>query len=140
MAGSQIYGGQSRLAALTSLYPKLVTKEKLLSSTELEPFMNFSSQVIALLLLLLLLLLSSLSVISVTCILPQSHNERPHFPFFMSQNECHCSVVKALTILFPMLPLTIKLKEIKWVTVHSSIVKAYNKGNCETTIKVTFVH
>ena len=63
MAGSQIYGGQSRLAALTSLYPKLVTKEKLLSSTELEPFMNFSSQVIAL--LLLLLLLSSLSVISV---------------------------------------------------------------------------
>lgn len=111
MAGSQIYGGQSRLAALTSLYPKLVTKEKLLSSTELEPFMNFSSQVIAL--LLLLLLLSSLSVISVTCILPQSHNECPHFPFFMSQNECLCSIVKALTILFPMLPLTIKLKEIK---------------------------
>ena len=60
MAGSQIYGGQSRLAALTSLYPNLVTKEKLLSSTELEPFLNFSSQVIA---LLLLLLFSSLSVI-----------------------------------------------------------------------------
>ncbi|KAL0012266.1 hypothetical protein SO802_007374 [Lithocarpus litseifolius] len=48
VAGSQIYGGQSRLAALTSLYPKLVTKEKLLSSTELEPFMNFSSQLAAL--------------------------------------------------------------------------------------------
>lgn len=60
VAGSQIYGGQSRLAALTSLYPNLVTKEKLLSSTELEPFLNFSSQVIA---LLLLLLFSSLSVI-----------------------------------------------------------------------------
>jgi len=28
------------------LYPNLVTKEKLLSATELEPFMNFSSQVI----------------------------------------------------------------------------------------------
>jgi hypothetical protein len=49
VAGSQIYGGQSRLAALTSLYPNLVTKEKLLSSTELEPFVNFSSQVIMLL-------------------------------------------------------------------------------------------
>uniref|UniRef100_A0A7N2L3P0 O-fucosyltransferase family protein n=1 Tax=Quercus lobata TaxID=97700 RepID=A0A7N2L3P0_QUELO len=48
VAGSQIYGGQSRLAALTNLYPKLVTKEKLLSSTELEPFMNFSSQLAAL--------------------------------------------------------------------------------------------
>ncbi|XP_059438977.1 O-fucosyltransferase 2-like isoform X1 [Corylus avellana] len=48
VAGSQIYGGQSRLAALTSLYPNLVTKEKLLSSTELEPFVNFSSQLAAL--------------------------------------------------------------------------------------------
>lgn len=46
VAGSQIYGGRSRLVALTSLYPKLVTKENLLSSSELEPFMNFSSQVI----------------------------------------------------------------------------------------------
>ncbi|KAB1201549.1 hypothetical protein CJ030_MR0G003144 [Morella rubra] len=44
VAGSQIYGGQLRLAALTSLYPNLVTKEKLLSSTELEPFVNFTSQ------------------------------------------------------------------------------------------------
>lgn len=46
VAGSQIYGGNKRLTALTSLYPNLVTKEKLLSTTELEPFMNFSSQVI----------------------------------------------------------------------------------------------
>jgi hypothetical protein len=30
------------------LYPNLVTKEKLLSATELKPFMNFSSQVIKL--------------------------------------------------------------------------------------------
>lgn len=46
LAGSQIYGGRSRLAALTTLYPNLVTKEKLLSSSEIEPFKNFSSQVI----------------------------------------------------------------------------------------------
>lgn len=46
VAGSQIYGGSTRLTALTSLYPNLVTKEKLLSATELEPFKNFSSQVI----------------------------------------------------------------------------------------------
>lgn len=46
VAGSQIYGGSTRLTALTSLYPNLVTKEKLLSTTELEPFKNFSSQVI----------------------------------------------------------------------------------------------
>ncbi|KAL0534558.1 hypothetical protein IC582_028849 [Cucumis melo] len=48
VAGSQIYGGNKRLTALTSLYPNLVTKEKLLSTTELEPFMNFSSQLAAL--------------------------------------------------------------------------------------------
>ncbi|KAL5578757.1 hypothetical protein UlMin_011199 [Ulmus minor] len=48
VAGSQIYGGRSRLNALTSLYPKLVTKETLLSPTELQPFMNFSSQLAAL--------------------------------------------------------------------------------------------
>ncbi|KAG6776764.1 hypothetical protein POTOM_016552 [Populus tomentosa] len=46
IAGANIYGGRSRLTALTSLYPNLVTKEKLLSATELKPFMNFSSQVI----------------------------------------------------------------------------------------------
>ncbi|XP_011660300.1 O-fucosyltransferase 15 isoform X2 [Cucumis sativus] len=48
VAGSQIYGGSTRLTALTSLYPNLVTKEKLLSTTELEPFKNFSSQLAAL--------------------------------------------------------------------------------------------
>ncbi|GAV86559.1 O-FucT domain-containing protein [Cephalotus follicularis] len=48
VAGAHIYGGRSRLAALTSLYPNLVTKENVLSSTELEPFKNFSSQLAAL--------------------------------------------------------------------------------------------
>ncbi|XP_034697053.1 O-fucosyltransferase 15-like [Vitis riparia] len=48
LAGSQIYGGRSRLAALTTLYPNLVTKENLLSSSEIEPFKNFSSQLAAL--------------------------------------------------------------------------------------------
>lgn len=46
LAGAHIYGGKSRLSSLTSLYPNLVTKESLLSSSEIEPFMNFSSQVI----------------------------------------------------------------------------------------------
>lgn len=45
VAGSNLYGGRSRLVTLTSLYPKLVTKENLLSSAELEPFANYSSQV-----------------------------------------------------------------------------------------------
>ncbi|KAJ4980579.1 hypothetical protein NE237_031416 [Protea cynaroides] len=48
LAGAQIYGGKSRLTALTSLYPNLVTKENMLSPSELEPFMNFSSQLAAL--------------------------------------------------------------------------------------------
>ncbi|OVA19998.1 GDP-fucose protein O-fucosyltransferase [Macleaya cordata] len=48
LAGAHIYGGKSRLAALTNLYPNLVTKENLLSSSEIEPFMNFSSQLAAL--------------------------------------------------------------------------------------------
>ncbi|CAO2823627.1 unnamed protein product [Amaranthus hypochondriacus] len=48
LAGAQIYGGPSRLASLTSLYPHLVTKENLLSPAELEPFKNFSSQLAAL--------------------------------------------------------------------------------------------
>ncbi|XP_010252508.1 PREDICTED: uncharacterized protein At1g04910-like [Nelumbo nucifera] len=48
LAGAQIYGGKSRLAALTGLYPNLVTKEDLLSSSEIEPFKNFSSQLAAL--------------------------------------------------------------------------------------------
>lgn len=48
LAGAHIYGGKSRLASLTTLYPNLVTKESLLSSSEIEPFMNFSSQLAAL--------------------------------------------------------------------------------------------
>lgn len=48
LAGAHIYGGKSRLTALTSLYPNMVTKENLLSASELEPFMNFSSQLAAL--------------------------------------------------------------------------------------------
>ncbi|KAF8075483.1 hypothetical protein N665_1091s0010 [Sinapis alba] len=44
VAGANIYGGTKRLAALTSLYPNLVTKENVLSETELEPFKNHSSQ------------------------------------------------------------------------------------------------
>ncbi|XP_009604295.1 O-fucosyltransferase 8 isoform X1 [Nicotiana tomentosiformis] len=48
LAGSDIYGGQSRMQALTTLYPNLVTKENLLSPSELAPFRNFSSQLAAL--------------------------------------------------------------------------------------------
>ena len=45
LAGSQIYGGKTRMDPFTSLYPNLVTKEDLLTPSELEPFRNFSSQV-----------------------------------------------------------------------------------------------
>lgn len=45
LAGSGIYGGQSRMHPLTSLYPNLVTKEDLLTPGELKPLRNFSSQV-----------------------------------------------------------------------------------------------
>jgi hypothetical protein len=45
VAGAEIYGGRHRLAAISRLYPALVTKETLLSPSELEPFRNFSSQV-----------------------------------------------------------------------------------------------
>ncbi|KAF3772072.1 Uncharacterized protein EJ110_NYTH58821 [Nymphaea thermarum] len=48
LAGAHIYGGISRMVALTSLFPNLVTKEDLLSSKEIEPFKNFSSQLAAL--------------------------------------------------------------------------------------------
>ncbi|CAN6479236.1 unnamed protein product [Victoria cruziana] len=48
IAGAHIYGGRSRMVALTSLFPNLVTKEDLLSSKEIEPFINFSSQLAAL--------------------------------------------------------------------------------------------
>ncbi|KAK6124239.1 hypothetical protein DH2020_041991 [Rehmannia glutinosa] len=48
LAGSQIYGGKSRMRPLINLYPNLVTKEDLLSPSELAPFRNFSSQLAAL--------------------------------------------------------------------------------------------
>ncbi|KAK6932697.1 GDP-fucose protein O-fucosyltransferase [Dillenia turbinata] len=48
LAGSQIYGGQSRMHPFTRLYPNLVTKEDLLTPSELAPFRNFSSQLAAL--------------------------------------------------------------------------------------------
>lgn len=48
VAGANIYGGKSRMAAFKSLYPNLATKESLLSSSEIEPFLNFSSQLAAL--------------------------------------------------------------------------------------------
>ncbi|KAK6150023.1 hypothetical protein DH2020_017548 [Rehmannia glutinosa] len=48
LAGSQIYGGKSRMHPLIGLYPNLVTKEDLLSPSELAPFRNFSSQLAAL--------------------------------------------------------------------------------------------
>ncbi|KAJ6831678.1 uncharacterized protein M6B38_347905 [Iris pallida] len=48
IAGADIYGGKSRMAALKSLYPNLATKENLLTSSEIEPFQNFSSQLAAL--------------------------------------------------------------------------------------------
>ncbi|GAB2298917.1 O-fucosyltransferase 15 [Dionaea muscipula] len=48
LAGAQLYGGRSRLASLSSLYPNLVTKEDLLSPSEISPFSNFSSQLAAL--------------------------------------------------------------------------------------------
>ncbi|KAK6264590.1 hypothetical protein SCA6_020024 [Theobroma cacao] len=48
LAGSHIYGGSSRMHPFTSLYPNLVTKETLLTTNELAPFRNFSSQLAAL--------------------------------------------------------------------------------------------
>ncbi|CAM8993025.1 unnamed protein product [Rhodiola kirilowii] len=48
LAGANIYGGQARLDALSSLFPNMVTKEKLLTPSEIEPFKNFSSQLAAL--------------------------------------------------------------------------------------------
>ncbi|KVH89464.1 GDP-fucose protein O-fucosyltransferase [Cynara cardunculus var. scolymus] len=44
LAGSQIYGGESRMSPLTNLYPRLITKEDLLSPSEIAPFKNLSSQ------------------------------------------------------------------------------------------------
>ncbi|XP_038895007.1 O-fucosyltransferase 8 isoform X2 [Benincasa hispida] len=44
LAGSHIYGGNSRMQTFSDLYPNLVTKETLLTPSELAPFQNFSSQ------------------------------------------------------------------------------------------------
>lgn len=46
VAGAQIYGGKYRMATINNLYPRLATKETLLSPSEIEPFRNFSSQVL----------------------------------------------------------------------------------------------
>ncbi|KAM7506298.1 hypothetical protein LguiB_005202 [Lonicera macranthoides] len=48
LAGAHIYGGKSRLTALTTLFPNLVTKETLLSSSEISLFLNHSSKLAAL--------------------------------------------------------------------------------------------
>ncbi|XP_078175043.1 O-fucosyltransferase 15-like isoform X1 [Carex rostrata] len=48
IAGAKIYGGKSRMAAVRHLYPRIATKETLLSVSEIEPFQNFSSQLAAL--------------------------------------------------------------------------------------------
>lgn len=48
LAGSDVYGGKSRMQPFTSLYPNLVTKEDLLTPDELDAFRNFSSQMAAL--------------------------------------------------------------------------------------------
>ncbi|MED6148447.1 O-fucosyltransferase 8 [Stylosanthes scabra] len=48
LASSQIYGGTSRMDPFTRLYPNVITKENLLTPTELAPFRNFSSQLAAL--------------------------------------------------------------------------------------------
>lgn len=48
LAGSNIYGGRSRMIPLTKLFPNMVTKEDLLTPSELAPFKNFSNQVLKL--------------------------------------------------------------------------------------------
>lgn len=48
IAAGDIYGGNKHMAELQSRYPLLMKKEKLASAEELEPFVNFSSQMAAL--------------------------------------------------------------------------------------------
>ncbi|KAK2659806.1 hypothetical protein Ddye_006339 [Dipteronia dyeriana] len=48
IAAGGIYGGDSRMADLRSRYPILMSKEKLASVDELEPFVNHASQMAAL--------------------------------------------------------------------------------------------
>ncbi|XP_050215338.1 O-fucosyltransferase 7 isoform X2 [Mercurialis annua] len=48
IASGEIYGGDTRMADLQTLYPILMSKEKLASVEELEPFINHASQMAAL--------------------------------------------------------------------------------------------
>ncbi|XP_020597730.1 uncharacterized protein At1g04910-like [Phalaenopsis equestris] len=48
VASGEIYGGEGRLAALKAVFPKIVRKEMILSSNELSPFQNHSTQMAAL--------------------------------------------------------------------------------------------
>ncbi|KMZ58675.1 Peptide-O-fucosyltransferase [Zostera marina] len=48
IASGEIYGGENRIAALRSIYPNTVGKEMLVSSDELMPFQNHSTQMAAL--------------------------------------------------------------------------------------------
>ncbi|KAF7829959.1 O-fucosyltransferase 7 [Senna tora] len=48
IAAGEIYGGESHMAELRSRYPLLMSKEKLASIEELEPFLNHASQMAAL--------------------------------------------------------------------------------------------
>ncbi|OIW14076.1 hypothetical protein TanjilG_11421 [Lupinus angustifolius] len=47
LAGSHIYGGNSRMEPFTRLYPNVIIKENMLTPNELAPFRNFSSQQLA---------------------------------------------------------------------------------------------
>ncbi|XP_052190492.1 O-fucosyltransferase 7 isoform X1 [Diospyros lotus] len=48
IAAGEIYGGDSRMADLRLRYPLLMDKEKLASAEEIEPFVNYASQMAAL--------------------------------------------------------------------------------------------
>ncbi|XP_024400936.1 O-fucosyltransferase 8 isoform X1 [Physcomitrium patens] len=48
LAGSHMYGAETKMTILKSLYPNIVTKEDLLTAEELLPFRNHSSQLAAL--------------------------------------------------------------------------------------------
>ncbi|KAF5818572.1 putative GDP-fucose protein O-fucosyltransferase [Helianthus annuus] len=48
IAAGEIYGGDSRMADITSIFPILMKKEKLATVEELDPFINHASQMAAL--------------------------------------------------------------------------------------------
>ncbi|KMZ56602.1 Peptide-O-fucosyltransferase [Zostera marina] len=48
IAAGEIYGGKRRMASLTSVYPKVMTKETLLKTSDVRDFQNHSSQMAAL--------------------------------------------------------------------------------------------